>query len=422
LGFSNFRRFGIVRGDVCSADTVQCRLVQAGAHVTDAPSSVAKSPDRPRVALVVPCYNEAQRLDSRAFTEFLGLRPEIIVILVNDGSTDQTAALLASMHASLPARILVINQEVNQGKAEAVRVGMLAAIDLGAENVGFWDADLATPLEEVFAFTAVLAERPEVDFVLGARIGLLGRDIDRKASRHYLGRVFATGASLTLNLPVYDTQCGAKLLRVRPYTRSLFEQRFGSRWIFDVELIARFSVLLGGSRGIYEHALSRWHDVAESKVKPVDFLRAIGEMLQIYRAYALNQPMRRVVLFVASVFSIYALVGAIGTGFHFFTLIVGVELLGMATVAAAITGATVGALANYVMNYHMTFASRQRHVETLPKFALVAVLGILVSGAGARLANRLGIHYLLAQVACTAIVLGLGFVLNRFWTFAAKPE
>ena len=121
-----------------------------------------------------------------------------------------------------------------------MRAGVLAGLAQRATLVGFFDADLATPLGTIDDFLAVLRTRPDVEFVLGSRVMLMGRDIRRKATRHYVGRVFATAVSLALDLPVYDTQCGAKVLRANAATATLFDTPFRSPWIFDVELIARY--------------------------------------------------------------------------------------------------------------------------------------------------------------------------------------
>ncbi len=155
------------------------------------------------------------------------------------------------------------------------------------DYVGFWDADLATSFEEIPDFLGVLRRNPEVQWVLGARVMLLGRDIQRQAVRHVLGRVFATMVSITLALPVYDTQCGAKVFRASDSLRSVLERPFVSRWIFDVEMIARVLALpdsvAGGDprRGIYELSLKRWVDVAGSKVRARDFFRAFYDLLKI---------------------------------------------------------------------------------------------------------------------------------------------
>ena len=128
----------------------------------------------------------------------------------------------------------------NQGKAEAVRRGILEAITDGPALVGFWDADLSTPLTVVDDFLDVAAKRPDVDLILGSRVLLMGRDIRRRARRHYVGRVFATAASLALDLPVYDTQCGAKVFRVNEALRRVMSAPFRSPWVFDVEILARY--------------------------------------------------------------------------------------------------------------------------------------------------------------------------------------
>ena len=238
-----------------------------------------------RVHLVVPCYNEAARFDSAAFARALAKNADFALVLVNDGSTDDTSATLHDLARRSPERVEVVDQPNNAGKAEAVRQGMLTAFASGAEMAGYWDADLATPLDALGDFVSDLDADADVDIVLGARVAMLGHEIQRSAIRHYAGRVFATLASVTIGLPVYDTQCGAKLFRCNAKTRALFDEPFGSRWVFDVELLARYLENGGSPSGIREQALARWTDIAGSKVKPSDFLGGIVELARIKRRY-----------------------------------------------------------------------------------------------------------------------------------------
>lgn len=241
------------------------------------------------VLIVVPCYNEASRLDVAAFREFAASQPGARLLFVDDGSRDETAALLAALCASSPEQMQWFSLSRNSGKAEAVRQGFLRgfASQPTPSAVGFWDADLATPLTDVEAFADVLEREPRLLAVFGARVNLLGRDVHRDLWRHYVGRVFATAVTAVLRLPIYDTQCGAKLLRVTPEVESVFQVPFLSPWIFDVEIIARLSealALTGGpspSDVIYEFPLATWRDVAGSKLRPRHFATVSLDLLRI---------------------------------------------------------------------------------------------------------------------------------------------
>ncbi len=241
--------------------------------------------------IVVPCYNEASRLDVGAFKAFVTPLTSANLVLVNDGSSDATLEVLNDIRSTNPARVAVLDLERNSGKAEAVRRGLLRALETEADHVGFWDADLATPFDALPSFVEILSARPSLEMVIGSRVRLLGRDIDRAASRHYAGRVFATAASLTLRLPVYDTQCGAKLFRVSGRLRRVLSTPFLSKWVFDVEIMARYGALDGRYEpaqllnAIYEYPLTEWRDVAGSKVKGSDFVKSGWDLLRIHRAY-----------------------------------------------------------------------------------------------------------------------------------------
>src|SRR5262245_60342553 len=189
--------------------------------------------------IVVPCYNEGHRLDVATFRTFAAAPHSIAFLFVNDGSTDDTLGVIESLTASEPDRFRVLDLRRNCGKAEAVRQGVLEGLNAKTDYVGFWDADLATPLSTIREFIEVADARPELEVIIGSRVKLLGRDIDRRPARHYSGRVFATAASVILGLPVYDTQCGAKLFRRSATLPLLFQERFVSRWVFDVEILAR---------------------------------------------------------------------------------------------------------------------------------------------------------------------------------------
>jgi dolichyl-phosphate beta-glucosyltransferase len=221
-----------------------------------------------KVTWVVPCFNEAQRLDGRLI-EVLVSDQSTQVLLVDDGSTDGTLALLEALAQQHPGRVSVLGLTPNAGKAEAVRRGMRQAA-ASCEAVGYADADFSTPPEELHRLASNLSQR-DLAVVIGSRVGLAGTRIERKPTRHYLGRLFGTAASLLLGTIIYDTQCGAKVFRVSPLLQASLVEPFGSRWIFDVELLGRLLIGTAGLPGIQaeqlvEVPLQQWRDVGGSKL------------------------------------------------------------------------------------------------------------------------------------------------------------
>jgi glycosyltransferase involved in cell wall biosynthesis len=235
------------------------------------------------VAIIVPTFDEARRLDTSAFERFLGTADGAHLLFVDDGSTDGTAAILETLAADHP-RASVVRLAENSGKAEAVRRGIVAALEEGADVVGYWDADLSTPLDAIPTLLAVLESDPALVGVIASRVRMLGTSIDRRATRHYTGRVFATIASLALGIAVYDTQCGAKLFRSTPAVREAFSRPFRSRWAFDVEILDRLlppgTSTDEASALVREVSLATWRDAPGSKLGLVS---SVGATWQIVR-------------------------------------------------------------------------------------------------------------------------------------------
>lgn len=237
--------------------------------------------------IIVPCYNEARRLRLDEFRKFAESQQRASLLFVDDGSLDETWECLLELQEQAPQGVRLLKLPHNQGKAEAVRLGMQDALRLGADVVGFWDADLATPLNAIPLLIDVLDRHAEIDLVFGTRLKLLGRRIKRRTGRGRLGKLFAIVASNLLGIPLKDTQCGAKLFRRTEKLRLALALPFAARWIFDVELVARLIHLERGrerrvASRIYEFPLDHWEDVKGSKLRFGDFLNAPWELMSIY--------------------------------------------------------------------------------------------------------------------------------------------
>lgn len=238
------------------------------------------------IAIVIPCFNEAHRLSPGPFVSFLDDRGDLSFVFVDDGSTDQTSEKLEQIRVATGPKSTVLRLADNRGKAEAVRQGILRALQDAPAHVGYWDGDLATPLSEIPTFIEFSNDSAR-KMIFGSRIQRLGAEIERHWYRHYPGRIIAFWINVILRLPVHDTQCGAKLIEA-DLARQIFTEPFLSSWLFDVELFARIIALYGRSEAatmIYEVPLQRWRDVGDSKIAPSYLPRIPLELFRIYWKY-----------------------------------------------------------------------------------------------------------------------------------------
>jgi len=233
-------------------------------------------------SVVIPCYNEAARIDIEKFLSFARENNNIRLVFVDDGSTDATIDKLFTAMSALPSQVDVLMMKQNGGKAEAVRQGLKFCCERGDKYVAFLDADLATPLDAILDFTSVAERIPEIDVVFGSRCGGMGRRVYRKIYRKIISLVCAFMGRLATGLPIRDTQCGAKLFRnTDQFARSLAEP-FEAGWLFDVELFLRISEPGKSQKGkFYEFPVVQWTEIPGSKIKPTDILKSGFKMTEL---------------------------------------------------------------------------------------------------------------------------------------------
>ncbi len=233
------------------------------------------------VALVVPCKDEYRRLDVSAFLDAISAFPWLTLLFVDDGSTDETAETLAFLARQSPAMEAIYLPQ-NVGKAAAVYAGVQTLLARSrADWIGFWDADLATPLSELNAFRDEAMRRPDAQAVIGSRWPHLGAQIARTPFRNAAGTLMKTLIRHVLRSPAYDTQCGAKIFR-RDLAEKVFDAPFTSRWLFDVELLRRIPES-AMRRSVIELPLSTWRDVPGSKLHVADSVRTLIDLMCIAR-------------------------------------------------------------------------------------------------------------------------------------------
>lgn len=238
------------------------------------------------ISIIIPAYNESARI-GKALNEVAGCIREhgwnTQVLVVDDGSTDSTAAIVREFARGNPEVELLANA-ANRGKGFSVRRGALAA---AGDIIMFTDADLSAPLTEAELLFAAL--RDGADVAIGSRwLDRSRQTVQQPLYRRFLGRCFNAVTRLIMRLPFADTQCGFKAFR-RPAARRLFQMQLIERCGFDPEIL--FLALKEGY-SVSEVPVSWAHDDRSRLSYFRDGLRMLQDLLAI-RWYSLTGAYRR---------------------------------------------------------------------------------------------------------------------------------
>lgn len=252
--------------------------------------------DYPRYSIVIPAFNESARIPAtlRAVVDCIrthGWRAEVVV--VNDGSTDNTAEIVRAFAVEAP-EIRLIENPRNCGKGYSVRSGILHSL---GDIVMFSDADLSSPMEEAEDLFAAIAKG--ADIAIGSRWLATSRQTHKQPFyRRFFGRCFNALTRLVMDLPFADTQCGFKAF-TRNAAQTVFQLQTIERWGFDPEILfialkrgyhvtevpvswahdarTRISYLRDGMQMLKELAIVRWNALLGRYGRPVHAIQRTGE-------------------------------------------------------------------------------------------------------------------------------------------------
>ena len=219
------------------------------------------------LAIIVPFFNEELRIGEGKYLKELSNKLDADFFYVNDGSTDNTKSKLEELVKVTKAR--TVNLEVNSGKGEAIRAGLLQAVQIGKyDAVGYLDADGAFPVVEVVRSLelakSTFLSMPKIEIFIASRIKLAGKEINRSSTRHYLSRLIITVIGLrTENMP-YDSQSGLKFFRTSSALTEAINDPFKTRWFFDLELMSRLGMQERDC--VWEEPVNSWSDIKGSKI------------------------------------------------------------------------------------------------------------------------------------------------------------
>ncbi|AXT52592.1 glycosyltransferase family 2 protein [Aquimarina sp. BL5] len=241
-----------------------------------------------KTGIIIPCYNEYYRLEKEKFCKFLNENPNYHLCFVNDGSSDKTSEMLHQLKKTNYHKISVIDLEVNQGKATAVQTGANYLNTLSyIDNIAFLDADLSTSLEELDNLVQKLNSNDQLKMVFGSRKAESASEIERSFMRKILSNFVGFFIRVILQLPIKDTQCGAKVFK-KEIIDNIYHKRFISRWLFDIEIFLRLKKHIGLKdllNTISEEPLDSWIEVEGSKITIKDSFLIPFNLILIWANY-----------------------------------------------------------------------------------------------------------------------------------------
>jgi CheY-like chemotaxis protein len=282
LGINDYMKKPLSLNEICARVK---RLIGAPEGNDMAPSDVMIQ--ERCVGVVIPCYNEEERLFSKEFTNYIDKNSGYHLCFVNDGSTDKTLEVLQNLRKGREDFITVYDCEKNGGKAEAVRLGMLhMAKKEDLDFIGFLDADLSTDLAD-FDDLVKTIENSDYKIVSGSRISRMGANITKESARKVISLTINYIIRKILSMDIKDTQCGAKIFS-KDVINIAFSEKFVTQWIFDVEIFKRMSQHYGlpnVKTMLCEQPLKRWIHADGSKLSMKDSVKIVGQLGQIAWVY-----------------------------------------------------------------------------------------------------------------------------------------
>lgn len=234
-----------------------------------------------KVVVIIPCFNEAERIDPSYFN-ILSRIKNAIWVFVDDGSTDNTSKILKKYNNN--KNIIYVKIDHNVGKSNAIAHGINYASSKISNIgwIGFLDSDGAFATSDVEKFIKMTSSIERYDAIYTSRVKMAGRNIKRNNARHIIARLITSLFGLVWRDIPYDTQSGFKLYRYADNFNSIFRKPFKTKWFFDIELSIRYLMYTKKNLNVWEEPVLSWTDIPGSKINYRQSLRISLEVIYVF--------------------------------------------------------------------------------------------------------------------------------------------